>query len=299
MAVVMVAALPACALSASGEATDEQEAGSTTYVDIADFPGIDQGAWFDLGGKLATELATAEPGVTALTFNCSVTSKLGSVHDCAWTLADARSAVDPGTAAISVDAVTYACHVHPRTTAPKLLALLAGSADALHEPLPGIGSIADTLADCFAHPIGGTPLPPAGAGSTYVDASAYYATAANQAKWQATADAFVRGFDDICGDTFCGGDFGDLRSLELACAITKSTGNVKGCAWVFAGSYSLPAKTGALDVTSRTFRCDVAVHGTLSQLITTLTAPGSDNPIQRPLPGGTASAYDALGGCLP
>jgi hypothetical protein len=41
------------------------------------------------------------------------------------------------------------------------------------------------------------------------------------------------------------------------------------------------------------------MHGTLSQLISVWTAAGTDDPIQRPLPGVTTSAYDALGGCLP
>jgi hypothetical protein len=33
--------------------------------------------------------------------------------------------------------------------------------------------------------------------------------------------------------------------------------------------------------------------------ISTWSAAGTDDPIQRPLPGVTATAYDALTGCLP
>jgi hypothetical protein len=104
----------------------------------------------------------------------------------------------------------------------------------------------------------------------------------------------------VCGDTFCGSDFGDLQSLALVCSVTKSTGNVKSCSWIFGGSYMLPARNGAEDVTSKSFACNVPVKGTLSQLITVLTAtdPTTD-AIRRPLPGTTTTAYDALGGCLP
>jgi hypothetical protein len=291
--------IPACALSGSDDGVDQQEAGGTQYVDIVDFPNIDAVGWYGLSDTLRGELAAQYPNIMGLSFNCSVTSKIGNVHDCALTLASSQAAVDGSNAAISVDAVTYQCHVHPKTTAAKLVPLLTGSSDVLHQVLPGTGSIADTLADCFAHPIGGTALPPPSSGTTYVEASAYYATATYQAKWQAAKTALVGGFDDVCGDTFCGSDFGDLRSLQIVCAITKSSGNVKGCSWVFGGSYSLPATNGALAVTSQNFRCDFSMHGTLPQLITVLTAAGTDSPIKRALPGTTATAYDALGGCLP
>jgi hypothetical protein len=45
----------------------------------------------------------------------------------------------------------------------------------------------------------------------------------------------------------------------------------------------------------------VPVKGTISQLISTLTAPAQwdDEYLRRNLPGTTATAYDALLGCLP
>ncbi len=111
--------------------------------------------------------------------------------------------------------------------------------------------------------------------------------------------ALVTGFNDVCGDTFCESDYSDMQSLAFVCSITKSTGNVKACDWIFGGSFSQIATNGAVTPTSQTWTCPVPVHGTLSQLITTLTASGSTDPIDRALPGTTASAYDAIGGCLP
>jgi hypothetical protein len=293
------------------ESVREATSAPTSYVDISDFSGIDQGAWYAatanlnaqfVSGCASTFCQDTFPDLTPLTFNCSVTSKLGSVHDCAWTFAGSSELVDPRTAAISSDAPTYQCHVHPSTTAEKLLAFLTTSSDPIHAALPGTTtSIGDTLAECFENPIGATtssiiadPAP------EYVAASEYYSSAAGKASWQKAVAAANLGFNDVCGDTFCGSDYGDLQSLQLDCAVTKSTGNVKSCTWIFGGSFSLPGKTGALDVTSNSFACTVAMKGTLSQLIGVLNAAGTDNPIQRPLPGETTSAYDAISNnCLP
>ena len=292
-------------------ASTEEAEGTTQYVDIVDF-GIDQGAWYDATANLnsvfsgdcaGTFCSSTFANLTPLTFNCSVTSKLGEVHDCAWTFAGSRESVDPRTAVISTDAPTYQCHSHPKGTAAKLLTFLSTSADPLHDALPGTTtSLSDGLGNCFEHPVGAaTPATTStDASPEYVAASAYYTSAAGKASWQNAIAAAKNGFNDVCGDTFCGSDYGDLQSLELDCAITKSTGKVKSCAWTFAGSFSLPGTGGALDVTSKSFVCPVAMKGTLSELIGVLNGSGTDNPIQRPLPGETTSAYDAIANnCLP
>ena len=287
-----------CAVSGGDSGSEwEQESGATQYVNIMDFASTDQSAWYDLVHKLNGEFD--RPDITPLTFFCSVSSKVGNVKDCAWTFAASRYAVDATSAAISIDAVTYQCHVHPKTTAAKLIALLAGSTDAIHEHLPGTpGSIDDVLGDCFQHPIGETPITATTADHpTYVEAADYYTTLANQQKWRASYDALKLGFDNICGDTFCGGDFSDLQSLDVACAVTKSSGNVKSCMWTFGGSYTTVKKTGELDLASKTWSCPVAVHGTLPQLIATLTGTNTQDGIHRPLPGGVA-AYDSIAGCV-
>jgi hypothetical protein len=283
----------------------------TQYLSLVDFDGAAyQDAWYGIDATLNQEFSDLcgdtfcegdFANLTPLTVSCSVSSEIGTVHDCAWTFAGSAEAVDPATAAIAVDAPTFQCHFHPKTTTPHLVSLLSGSSDAIHETLPGTtGSIYDALAGCFQDPIGGAPItvgtqsPP-----TYVEASDYYTSPTYQAKWAAAKAALTLGFNDVCGDTFCGSDYGDLQSLAFVCSVTRSTGNVKSCAWVFGGSYSVVATSGALVETSSTFNCPVTVHGTLSQLITTLTESDPTDPIQRPLPGTTASAYDAIGGCLP
>ncbi len=303
-----------CAVPVQGsdDVGADREATTTQYVSLVDFDdSAYQFAWSDIGVQLDQEFGALcgdtfcegdFSNLTPLSVSCSVTSVNGTVHDCAWTFAGSIEAVDPDTSVISVDAPTFQCHFHPKyTTAGAFVTLLSGSSDAIHDTLPHTsGSIYDALVDCFQNPIGATPITFVDdPHPTYVEASDYYTSPTWQAKWANAKAALDLGFNDVCGDTFCEGDYADLQSLAFVCSITKSTGNVKGCDWIFGGSFSQVATNGALDATSHTWTCPVTVHGTLSQLITTLTDSEPTAPIDRPLPGTTSSAYDAIGGCLP
>ena len=296
---------------ADGDSEVEQEA-STTYVNIADFSGIDASEWYTTIRALDHQF-DQECGdtfcegdwsnIVPLTFGCSVSSKLGSVRDCVYTFAAADAQVDTRNAAILVNAPTFQCHIKMKTTAKKLLALLSTAEDKLRAPLPGAPSINEQLSDCFNNPLGATPATPSTTGNEiYVSARDYYTSSSGIDRWYQAVTNLKAGFDRVCGDTFCSGDFGDLQAMSFTCSVTKSTGNIKACAWTFGGSWHLvPEKGGLLKVTSSTFRCNVPVKGTLSQLLDTLTAPApfADQYLSRTLPGTTATAYDALLGCLP
>ncbi len=304
--VSLTAVLGACATTGDDGAVDEQDSTATQYVQIQDFNSAED-AWYGITATLNGQFDQVcgdtfcegdFSNLTPLRLFCSVTSKIGNVHDCAWTFTASTHEVDTRTANVAVEAVTYQCHFKPKTTGPKLIAMLAGAADPLHLQLSGMTSIYDVLGDCFAHPIGATPITVSAPGSTYVDAADYYTTPANSARWTASTQALHEGFDQVCGDTFCGSDYSDVQALDLGCSVTKSTGNVKACVWNFGGSYTTIKKNGDLDLVSTTWSCPVAVHGTISQLITVLTSTGDpSDPIQRPLPGGT-SAYDSIAGCV-
>ncbi len=68
-------------------------------------------------------------------------------------------------------------------------------------------------------------------------------------------------FDNICGDTFCEGDFGNLTVLDLACSFEEDTLNLKECVWVIAGSYSeLDEKTGKYKVRTSMNECHVPMN---------------------------------------
>lgn len=297
----------ACATGGDGDFNDGEQDGSTTYVDILDFAKTDQGRWYDVIRHLNTKFddlchdgscggpyATLRP----LTFGCSVSTKLGSVHECVWTFATSNLEVDTRNAHVLADVPLFQCHITANIYAAKLVPILEGD-DPLHAALPNAEPIMKQLSVCFMNPIGMNPGELAHLGTeSYVSATDYYTTAANQQKWVAAKAALVRGFDNVCGDTFCSSDFNDLQALDLECSITKSSGNVKTCTWVFAGSFhTVPARSGALQTTTKTWKCDVPVKGTFSQLISTLTAAGTTEAIRRPLPGTTATAYDALLDC--
>ena len=311
---IVSAALAGCLAEGGGVDGEETEQESTTtYVDILDFSKTDQGQWYDLIHNLNSQFDQVcgdtfcegdYANIQPLTFSCSVSSIRGNVKDCAWTFAAANVDVDQRNANIIIDAPTFQCHFQMKTTAVKLTSILAG-ADALHAALPGAPtatpSIYDQLSECFEHPIGQTQNALAQTGSlSYVSARDYYTSSAGIDRWNAAKAALKDGFDRVCGDTFCSGDFGDLQAMDFTCAITKSTGNVKSCMWTFGGSWHLVAQGGgAQQITASTFKCPVMMKGTLSKFMDVLLAPGTDKAINRPLPGMTTSAYEALLGCLP
>lgn len=136
--------------------------------------------------------------------------------------------------------------------------------------------------------------------TTYVDMLDFVSTSgADQDRYFAMTRALKQGFDDVCGDTFCEGDYSNLEALGFRCAVTSKTGKIRSCVWTFAGSYELvDAKTGAINVNAKTFTCTLPMKGTAKNLLDALTAPGAVPAIRRPLPGTTQSAYDALAGCI-
>lgn len=298
----------ACATTGNDDGAFESESSSTRYVNMVDFAKIDALDWIEATASLAhqfddicgdTFCEGEYSNLQPLTLACSVSSKAGNIKDCAWTFAASQLEVDSRTANFVINAPTFECHLQMKTTAQKLLATLNGSSASLYEPLPGAPSIYDQLGDCFEHPVMQTTGEFTTVGTERYISSRDYYSGAGVARWYTARMAVKAGFDRVCGDTVCGGDFGDYQSLDLQCAITKSTGNVKGCEWVFGGSYFLVAeKTGKLNTEHKTFNCGFDVNGTLSQLITTWTAAGSESAINRPLPGSSATAYDALVECL-
>ena len=308
--------LAGCALTPAetDDAAAEEALGVTTYVDILDFwkTPVAQGQWLDARRKIDAEFGNVcgdtfcggdYANLTSLGFTCGVSSKAGSIRDCVWTFTGSAELVDPTTAALVTSVPSWQCHVKPKTTAAKLSALLAadGPEPAIRRVLPGTTtSLYDVLGECFQHPIGASPLAPQYPPKvTYVEALDYASDTGGQGTWLDARDGLKQGFDDVCGDTFCEGDYSNLQALRFVCSITRSTGNVKRCEWLFGGSYTtVSERTGSVTVHARASRCVVPVKGTEKQLAAVLTATSNTPAIRRALPGGTATAYDALLGCL-
>lgn len=135
----------------------------------------------------------------------------------------------------------------------------------------------------------------------HVDARDHPTPGAGEVAFAAMEHALVRGFDDICGDTFCEGDYGNLRALQLRCAVIQDTGGISECLWSFAGSHAWVSGGDALpEVDSRTWACRLpVVPGTgLPMLLALLSGPDAlDTPL--PCTGRACpSTYDALTDCL-
>jgi hypothetical protein len=302
-----------CSSEGGGAAdTAADEIKKTTYVDAGDYwrTEADQNAWFALRQKLVHEFDNVcgdtfcggdYSNLTSLGFTCAVSSVRGAVHECVWTFAGSSHLVNAATGTVNATVATFHCRVAPKTSARALLATLGGEGaakdDAIHRTLPGsTQSLYDVLGDCFQHPVGATPISQ-GTGTTYVDAIDSYDAGTNVDAFFDASQALRAGFDNVCGDTFCGGDYTNLESLRLACSVRGTTGTIRSCKWFLAGSDST---TGAITVHPKTYQCMLPARGTANDLSSVLNAPSpnGDEMLRRPLPGSTKSAYDVLTTCL-
>jgi hypothetical protein len=134
----------------------------------------------------------------------------------------------------------------------------------------------------------------------YVDAGTYLIEDdARFEAWYHLRRQLAHNFDDICGDTFCEGDFTNLEALSFRCSVSTRTGQLRRCLWLFAGSYeTVTASTGNIRPTARFFHCPVPLTGTPAAALDALLAPGERGPLWNPMPGTTQSIYDTLIDCL-
>ncbi|MEE5092039.1 hypothetical protein V2H26_18925, partial [Xanthomonas euvesicatoria] len=127
---------------------------------------------------------------------------------------------------------------------------------------------------------------------TFVDAVDW---PANGEGWEAFIDLeqrLDRDFDNICGDTFCGGDFSDYQPLRFRCSVHRVTGVVRSCIWTFGASeVSVDPRSGYLRSDSRVWRCTAPLKaGThLEEMYRPLAGA---NPLFPPLRGGEPPIYD-------
>jgi hypothetical protein len=137
------------------------------------------------------------------------------------------------------------------------------------------------------------------AAPAFVDARDYPDPATGRERFLAAERMLVRGFDDICGDTFCEGQYYNLWAMRLRCSVERATGVVASCVWTFAGSETWVQKDGRIDVDHGTYACTLplAPATRLEELLQVWQASGHE-AIDAPLPGTTTSVYDGLTDCL-
>jgi len=284
---------------------DDATSARTQYVDIGQFvKDADYEAWSAARRGLEqgfdnicgdTFCGGDWSNLYSLGFTCSVSSKVGKVRECLWTFAGSQEQVDGQTGAISSSIGFFECRMKPTGNASALVN--AFGADPLHAQLPGLqGEVYDQLYDCFENAIGAQPLPEYTEG-TYADVLDVVQGDVYEQFFTATHNAH-QAFDDVCGDTFCEGEYTNLQSLRLRCS-QNDQGALGECLWTIAGSDTRIDSRGWLKSTGAPFSCKIPVSGTAADLAAALSPEDNGTPLfERKLPGSNESLNDALGRCL-
>lgn len=135
--------------------------------------------------------------------------------------------------------------------------------------------------------------------SSYVDVSAYPLSDDRYEAWLHLRIGLRDGFDQICGDTFCEGEFSNIEPLRFRCSVDQSSGRIGTCAWIFAASNEeIDPASGRVRVSQRGFwRCRAPlVRGTtIEQFIDALQV---EQPLHEPLPMTGRTLMDGLIDCL-
>jgi hypothetical protein len=142
--------------------------------------------------------------------------------------------------------------------------------------------------------LGSAPARAAG----YVDVSSYLTTDPQIEAWYALRAGLKRNFDEVCGDTFCEGEYSNIESLRYRCSVHAFTGRIGMCVWVFAASdEQIDPATGRIRVASQAWQCrtPLAPRTRIEELLVALQG---DAPLRAPLPGTTRTIYDGLIDCL-
>jgi len=134
----------------------------------------------------------------------------------------------------------------------------------------------------------------------YTDARWYFTTDEDIDAWYALTYQLEDDFDDVCGDTFCEGDYSNYQSLGIRCSVEKSAGTVGVCVWTFAASQDeVVVSTGNVRVSTKTWRCKLPVvrDTPVSELLQALGA-SEGGALHARLPRSDSSIYDGLVSCL-
>lgn len=132
----------------------------------------------------------------------------------------------------------------------------------------------------------------------YVDLIDYPHQEANWDRFFALEGRLQHGFDAICGDTFCEGEYSDIHALRLRCSVDAVRGTVRDCLWAFAASdLEVSRNDGTVVARQPTWLCRLPLQpGTPMEAFHTALA--ARDPLHDPLPGTAQSIYDALTDCI-
>lgn len=310
LAILSLASLFALAAACEeAPGTQENDATQTVYVDLGDFVTSDADIerWLEIRRGLTDDFDQVcgdtfcggdFSNIYSLGFTCSVSSKQGRIRECLWTFAASQELIDGATGDIASTVPVFECRMRPTGTVRHFLPAF-GEEDFIDSPLPGLdGSVYDQLMDCFEPPANAEPLPEPTDGP-FVDAADNLTEEADINAWYAMAIALRQSFDDVCGDSFCEGEYTNITPLRFRCSMNAETGKLDTCAWVFAASNNERTKKGFHVVDKADFVCTFPVDATPAELSATLDPEaGGGDLLDRTLPNSTKSLNDVLIDCL-
>jgi hypothetical protein len=144
------------------------------------------------------------------------------------------------------------------------------------------------------------PAPaPAPAPARYVDAIDWPASEAGMERFEKLEEHLAGAFGGICGDTFCEGEYGNLRPMQLRCSVDSTKGTMKQCLWTFAGSTTqVNGKSGAVQVNAKLFKCKLALAKDTPVESFYEALMSSKEPLEVKLPMTRKTVFDGLNACL-
>ena len=70
----------------------------------------------------------------------------------------------------------------------------------------------------------------------YVFLGDFVTADADYERWREIQLGLEDQFDQICGDTFCEGEYSNIWSLGFECSVSSKQGRIRECVWTFAAS---------------------------------------------------------------
>lgn len=250
-----------------------------------------------LARGLAEHCATADcaglKDVASVELECAATASRKQVRSCLWVVGGSTEVVDAATGEARGEARVLSCNAALSSSAHAFVTALAEAGkEALDAPVLGGGSFRSAVDACFA--AAPRPAPPPATTGDFASVEAVL-TGPEKARWAAMKAKLPDAFDDVCGDTFCEGEYEDISALGLSCATNRKTGEVTTCTWSFALASTRVAEDGTVGADSSTARCTIPVGAPAADLVTALDV---DDPLHAALPGKTTTLFDALVDCL-
>ncbi|MEO8798564.1 MAG: hypothetical protein ABI551_11825 [Polyangiaceae bacterium] len=229
-----------------------------------------------------------------VTLDCSASRNTKKMSQCLWTFAGSQEFVSGYSGKVTADIPVITCTIPVKGTASDFVKALKASAlrPAIQSIVPGgTKTYYDYVADCFQNVPEKIPAPTKT--QTYHNASVTLGDD-NPDSWYPGVGKIDDSFDQICGDTFCEGDYTDIDALGFECAVSNA-GNVKNCSLSLAGAYTEVGSYGVITAHTKTWTCPISFAGKTATLVGFLA--GAD-PYNATLPGSTTTIHDALVDCL-